>query len=66
MREQPISPRMRINEVTEYLRCSKTHLYALHKRRLLIRRTEGRRFAYWIRAEVEAFALGQTPCEQAD
>ena len=61
-----VSPRMRIDEVTSYLRCSKTHLYALHKRRLLIRRTEGRRFSYWVRAEVEAFAIGFNPYEQAD
>ena len=60
------TPRMRIKAVTKKLGCSKSHLYDLHKRRLLIRRTEGRRFSYWIRSEVEAFAIGLNPYERTD
>ncbi len=58
-----ISPRIRRDEACLILGCSKTHLYDLHNRRLLLRRTEGKRFTYWIRSEVEAFALGQNPYE---
>lgn len=58
-----LSPRMRLDEVVTYLNCSKSHVYDLHRRRLLIRRKEGARFTYWIRSEVEAFALGQNPYE---
>lgn len=57
------SPRLRIKEVQEILRCSKSHVYRLHNRRLLIRRTEGTRFTYWLRSEVEAFARGENPYE---
>lgn len=55
------SPRIRIKEVMQILGCSKTHVYDLHNRRLLLRRTEGTRFTYWLRAEVEAFARGLNP-----
>ena len=63
MNNNTISPRIRLNQVLSILGCSKTHLYDLHRRRLLLRRTEGKRFTYWIRSEVEAFALGQNPYE---
>ncbi len=58
-----IPPRIRIREVMQMLACSKSHVYRLHERRLLIRHKEGRRFAYWIRSEVEAFARGINPYE---
>ncbi len=66
MADNIISPRLRIKEVQQILGCSKTHVYDLHNRRLLIRRTDGRRFTYWIRAEVEAFALGLNPYDNTD
>ncbi len=56
-----VSPRIRIKEVQQILGCSKTHVYDLHKRRLLIRHKEGYRFTYWIRSEVEALARGINP-----
>ena len=61
-----VSPRMRIDEVTAYLNCSRSHLYALNKRGLLRKRTDGARFTYWLRSEVEAFALGLAPYEHTD
>lgn len=66
MADNFISPRLRIKEVQQILRCSKTHVYDLHNRRLLLRRTDGRRFTYWIRSEVEAYALGLNPYDNTD
>ncbi len=66
MTNKTTSPRIRLNEALRILGCSKTHLYDLHHRRLLLRRTDGKRFTYWIRAEVEAFALGLNPYENAN
>lgn len=56
---ETLSPRMRAPEVCAVLRCSRNHLYKLDKLGKLRKRNEGLRFAYWLRAEVEAYAVGK-------
>ena len=53
-----LSPRMRAPEVCALLCCSRSFLYSLHKRGLLRKYNDGRRFVYWLRSEVMAFAVG--------
>ena len=55
------SIRLREREVCQLLCCSKSHLYRLHKQGKLLRRKEGYKFTYWIRKEVEAYAMGINP-----
>lgn len=57
------SPRMRIGEVCECLKCSRDHVYKLNRLGKLKKRNDGLRFAFWIRNEVEKFALGENPYE---
>lgn len=59
-----VCPRIRIKEVQQILGCSKTHVYDLHKRHVLLKRTEGSRFTYWLRSEVEAVAIGLNPYQE--
>ena len=56
-----ISIRLREREVCQILCCSKSHLYRLHKQGRLLRRKEGYKFTYWLRKEVEAYAMGINP-----
>ena len=56
-----LSIRLREKEVCRILCCSKSHLYRLHKQGRLLRRKEGYKFTYWIRKEVEAYAMGINP-----
>ncbi len=56
MSESVQSPRMRAPEVCAVLLCSRDHLYKLHKRGLLHKYNDGKRFAYWLREEVMAYA----------
>lgn len=55
----PISPRMRIDEVCAYLKCSQNFLYKLNRAGKLKKYNDGRRFTYWLRTEVEAYAIGK-------
>ena len=55
------SPRMRLPEVLATLLCSRAHLYELNKRGVLRKYNDGRRFAYWLRSEVMAYAVGKSP-----
>lgn len=56
-----LSVRLRERDVCEILSCSKSHLYRLHKQGRLLRYKEGYKFTYWLRREVEAYALGINP-----
>lgn len=55
-----VSPRMRAPEVCAMLLCSRDHLYKLHRQGKLHKYNEGVRFAYWLRSEVEAYAVGKS------
>ena len=60
------SPRLRANEVCALLRCSRAHLYRLHKTGRLSKYNDGIRFTYWLRSEVMAFAVGAGREERGD
>ena len=55
------SIRMRAKEVCQVLACSRDMLYRLNKQGRLRKYTEGKKFAYWLRSEVEAYAQGLDP-----
>ena len=61
------SPRLRAPEVCAVLRCSRSHLYQLHKRGLLSKYTDGARFTFWLRHEVLSFAsCGKNVCPKEE
>ena len=66
MSEHIQSPRMRAPEVRAVLLCFRDHLYKLHKRGLLRKYNDGRRFTYWLRDEVMAYAVGKSPSAGAE
>ena len=55
------SIRMRAKEVCQVLACSRDMLYRLNKRGKLRKYNEGRKFAFWLRSEVESYAQGVNP-----
>lgn len=55
------SIRMRAKEVCHVLACSRDMLYRLNKRGKLRKYAEGKKFAYWLRSEVLAYAEGRDP-----
>ena len=63
--EQFTSPRLRIAEVCALLRCSRDYVYKLNRRGQLKKYSDGLRFSYWLREEVEAYARGGKPEEVA-
>ena len=54
-----VSVRMRWREVAAMLGCSRSFLYQLHKAGKLPMHHEGLRFTFWLRPEVEAYAMGK-------
>lgn len=52
------SKRLRMPEVRAILRCSKSHVYRLNETGKLKKYNDGSHYAYWLRDEVEAFAIG--------
>ena len=55
------SIRMRAKEVCEVLQCSRDLLYTLNRKGKLRKYSEGARFVFWLRSEVESYARGENP-----
>ena len=61
MSTEIVSPRLRLPEVRQILKCSTSYVYALARRGVLRRYSSGPRFAFWRREEVLAVAEGRDP-----